>query len=114
MVPWRTIGPALEDYWLNGPFQPRAECFHSLALPRTPKGREGGDQNLSRGKEVGRGWVASRALMCLMRCRCEGVAVRRGGADEAERRDDTAGAGRAIGRMISANRDREDDLSQSG
>ena len=26
MVPWRTIGPALEDYWLNGPFQPRAEC----------------------------------------------------------------------------------------
>ena len=40
MVPWRTIGPALEDYWLNGPFQPRAECFHSLALPRTPKGRE--------------------------------------------------------------------------
>ena len=43
-----------------------------------------------------------------------GVVVRRGGADGAERRDDTAGAGRAIGRMISANRDREDDLSQSG
>ena len=27
--PWRTIRPALEDYL--APFQPRAECFHSLA-----------------------------------------------------------------------------------
>ena len=47
--------------------------------------------------------VASRALVSWMWSLCEGVAERSGGADGAERRDDTAGAGRAAGRMISAN-----------
>ena len=56
-------------------------------------------------KEVGSGKVASRALVSWMWSLCEGVAERSGGSDGAERRDGTAGAGRAIGRMIPANLD---------
>ena len=44
MVPWRTIRPALEDYWLIGPFNLRAECFprqgECLAKWRSPRASE--------------------------------------------------------------------------
>jgi hypothetical protein len=29
--PWRTIRPALEDYWLDGPFYLGRSVIHSLA-----------------------------------------------------------------------------------
>ena len=81
----------------------RSVSTHSPYHGRLREGRVGIKKLKSCVRRLEAERVASRALMGWMRSRCGGVAERSGGADGAERRDDTAGASRATGWMISAN-----------